>query len=56
MLSNILIALGFMGTGILIGLGFAAWTFGSDTKKKEVEKEDDNVIYVKIYEVVDRKS
>jgi hypothetical protein len=55
MLSNILIALGFMGTGILIGLGLAAWAFKGDTKKKEEKKEDDNVIYVKIYEVLDRK-
>ena len=54
MLSNILIALGFMGTGILIGLGLAAWAVKSDSKKKE-EKKDDNVIYVKIYETLNGK-
>lgn len=42
MLSNILIALGFMGTGILIGLGLAAIAI-MKTKKGDKEKTDDDI-------------
>jgi hypothetical protein len=37
MLSNILIALGFMGTGILVGLAIAAWITMGDNKKSETQ-------------------
>lgn len=42
MLSNILIALGFMGTGILIGLGLAVFAI-MKTKKGGKEKTDDDI-------------
>lgn len=38
MLSNILIALGFLGTGILVGLTLAAYAIKSDSKKSEKKK------------------
>ena len=46
MLSNILIALGFLGTGILAGLALAVLADKSDSKKVE----DDKTIYIEIYE------
>ena len=42
MLSDILIALGFMGTGILIGLGLAALAI-MKTKKGDNKKTDDDI-------------
>ena len=42
MLSNILIALGFMGTGILIGLGLAVFAT-MKTNKGDTEKTDDDI-------------
>ena len=44
MLSNILIALGFMGTGILVGLAIAAWITMGDKKKSETKKVGDTTI------------
>ena len=42
MLSNILIALGFLGTGILIGLSLAVIA-EMKTKKGDKEKTDDDI-------------
>jgi hypothetical protein len=44
MLSNILIALGFMGTGILVGLAIEAWVTMGDKKKLETKKIGDKTI------------
>ena len=39
MLANILIALGFLGTGIFVGLGLAAWCGMKKNSKKSVTKK-----------------
>lgn len=38
MIADILIALGFLGSGILVGLAIAAWTIMGDKKKSETKK------------------
>ena len=48
MLSNILIALGFLGTGILIGLGLAAIAM---LKTKKGDKKTDDDIHILIRRV-----
>ena len=42
MLSNILIALGFLGTGILVGIGLTVYV-RLKTNKGDKEKADDDI-------------
>lgn len=44
MIADMLIALGFLGSGILVGLAIAAWITMGDNKKSETKKVGDTTI------------